>query len=345
MRKWHLFAAVAQKNMILSGLVVVYVHKGENMQKLKVIIIGIVGAVVVSYFISTLYTRYKYPVSLPDDESSGRSVCIYENGQYDLMDAEEYIESVLLGTMQDDWNDEMLRVMAVILRTGVYYQMENQGEAQSGKSNLINETELREIRYTYSELKEKWGDGYKNASRRSKSAVSDTRGVVIRYEGQVILPAYHVVSVGHTVSAEELYGYDIPYLRQVDSGADRMASDFSTTRLFSEDRLRKIFDRWLTAEQDSSSDDMKILKATPSGFAITIDVFGAEVNASDFCMQLGLPSTNVHIDKPDDKYRVVSVGVGNSLGLSLYGAALLAANGESYKEIIQYYYNGVTVSR
>ena len=52
----------------------------------------------------------------------------------------------------------------------------------------------------------------------------------------------------------------------------------------------------------------------------------------------------MHIDKPDDKYRVVSIGVGNSLGLSLYGAALLAANGESYEEIIQYYYNGVTVS-
>lgn len=314
------------------------------MHKIKVIIIGIVGAVVVSYIISTLYTRYKYPVSLPDDKSSGRSVCIYENGQYDLIDAEEYIDLVLLGVMQDDWNDEMLRLMAVLLRTGVYYQMENQVESQSDKSNLINETELREIRYTYSELKEKWGEEYKNASRRSKSAVSDTRGVVIRYEGKVILPAYHVVSVGHTVSAEELYGYDIPYLRQVDSGADRMSSDFYTTGLFSEDRLRKVFARWLPEGQSAPSGGVNILKATPSGFAVTIDVFGAEVSASDFCMQLGFPSTNVHIDKPDDKYRVVSIGVGNSLGLSLYGAALLAANGESYEEIIQYYYNGVTVS-
>ena len=36
------------------------------------------------------------------------------------MDVEEYIESVLIGVMQDDWNEEMLKAMAVVLRTEVY---------------------------------------------------------------------------------------------------------------------------------------------------------------------------------------------------------------------------------
>ena len=52
-------------------------------------------------------------------------------------------------------------------------------------------------------MKEKWGDEYRNVARRSHAAVSNTRGVAIRYDGHVILPVYHVVSVGHTVSAEE----------------------------------------------------------------------------------------------------------------------------------------------
>lgn len=315
------------------------------MQKLRTVIIGIAVAVLLSYIISSIYARYRYPVSLSEGQPSGKSVCVYEDGQYDLMDVEEYIESVLMGMMQDDWNEEMLKAMAVVLRTGVYYQMENQDTSQTGKNDLINESELREIRYTYAELKEKWGDKYRNVARRSHAAVSNTRGVAIRYDGQVILPVYHVVSVGHTVSAEELYGYDIPYLRQVDSGADRMASDFSTTLMFGGDRLRKTFDRWLSQSQTESGEDVRVSDATASGFARTVNVFGCEINADDFCRQLGLQSTNVHIDKPGEDYRVITVGVGNSLGMSLYGAALLAANGESYDEIIQYYYTGVTVSK
>ena len=82
----------------------------------------------------SIYARYRYPVSLSEGQPSGKSVCVYEDGQYDLMDVEEYIESVLMGMMQDDWNEEMLKAMAVVLRTGVYYQMENQDTSQTGKN-------------------------------------------------------------------------------------------------------------------------------------------------------------------------------------------------------------------
>ena len=108
------------------------------MQKLRTVIIGIAVAVLLSYIISSIYARYKYPVSLSEGQPSGKSVCVYEDGQYDLMDVEEYIESVLMGMMQDDWNEEMLKAMAVVLRTGVYYQMENQDTSQTGKNDLIN---------------------------------------------------------------------------------------------------------------------------------------------------------------------------------------------------------------
>lgn len=320
-------------------------NKGENMQKVRKIIIGIAGAVVISYIISAVYAKCRYSVSLSEREPSGKSVCIYEDGQYELIDVEDHIETILLGVMQDNWSDEMLKTMAVILRTGMYYQMESKNMSQAGNTNLINESELREIRYTYDELRQMWGDGYKDAVQRSRSAVLDTRGVVIRYNGKVILPVYHIVSVGHTVSAEELYGYDIPYLRQVDSDADRIAPEFSTTEMFSEDRLRKIFDRWLDKNAEEGNGKVCVLRATESGFAKTISVFGREIDAEDFCRQLGLASANVHIDRPGDDYRVITIGVGNSLGMSLYGAEILAANGESYDEIIRYYYTGVTVSK
>ena len=56
-------------------------NRGENMQKLRTVIIGIAVAVLLSYIISSIYARYKYPVSLSEGQPSGKSVCVYEDGQ------------------------------------------------------------------------------------------------------------------------------------------------------------------------------------------------------------------------------------------------------------------------
>ena len=36
-------------------------------------------------------------------------------------------------------------------------------------------------------------------------------------------------------------------------------------------------------------------------------------------------------------------GVGDGLGLSLYGANQMALSGKGYKEIIEYYYSGINI--
>ena len=162
------------------------------------------------------------------------------------------------------------------------------------------------------------------------------------------MPAYHLVSTGHTVSAEEIYGYNIPYLQSVDSDVDMTADNFSETVIYSDDRLRKTFQKWLDNEDDQNQDEaetVKVLSATPSGFAKSINVFGCEVEGEVFKNQLGLQSSNIHIDKVDGGYRIITVGVGDSLGLSLYGAGILSQNGETYNEILMYYYTDVEISR
>lgn len=316
---------------------------GKNL-KVKYILLGILGAFVLTYVISYMYNRTASGQAAVDDEKN-RSICIYQDGAYELVDVEEYVQQVLAGMADGGWNMEMLRTVAVIIRTGIYHQMDanTHNTANNGKTaNLINEAELREIRYTEDELREMWGNDYQRITNMTSRAVSDTRGVVVCYDGEVIVPVYHMVSTGHTVSAEELFGSDIPYLRQVSSDADRMADDFSCTVLYSGDRFRKTFQKWLGDETD---DEVKISSATASGYAKEISVFGNTIDAELFRDQLGLASTNIHIDRQENEYRVITVGVGDSLGLSLYGAGVLAANGESYEDILQYYYTGVTVGK
>lgn len=306
--------------------------------------LGILGAFVLTYVISYMYNRTASGQAAVGDEKN-RSVCIYQDGAYELVDVEEYIQQVLAGMADSGWNMEMLRTVAVIIRTGIYHQMDTNthNAANNGKTvNLVNEADLREIRYTEDELREMWGNDYQRITNMTSRAVSDTRGVVVRYDGEVIVPVYHMVSTGHTVSAEEMFGGDVPYLRQVSSDADRMADNFSGTVLYSGDRLRKTFQKWL---EDETEDEVKVVSATASGYAKEISVFGSVLDAELFRDQLGLASTNIHIDRQENEYRIITVGVGDSLGLSLYGAGVLAANGETYEDILQYYYTGVTVGK
>ena len=318
------------------------------MKNIRYILVGTALAILLCYIISYIYNKRIGQADVSETMKSDRRVCVYDGGDYALMDAEEYTSLVLAGMMTDSWEDEMLKTMAVIIRTGIYYQMDMadqnvSGEAGTGE-NLINESRLREIRYSYQELKKMWGHSYDQVILRCRNAVSSTAGRVMKYEGKLIMPVYHIVSVGHTVSAEEMYGYDIPYLRQVSSDADRGAETFSFTVIYSEDRLRKEFQD-LIAGSGKSGEEVKVTSATASGFAKSIDVFGAVIDAEEFKDKLGLLSTNIHIDKVDSGYRIITVGVGDSIGLSVYGADILAKNGESYRDILTYYYSGIDIIR
>ena len=143
------------------------------MRNAKTIIIGIACAMALAYIISGIYDKAVGGDNTDGSAKSGRNVCIYDNGEYSLVDVEEYTASTLAGMMSDKWSDEMLKAVAVVVRTGIYYQMDenDRNSATQGQTkNLINESQLREIRYTESQLKKKWGGECSGIMRRAEKA-------------------------------------------------------------------------------------------------------------------------------------------------------------------------------
>lgn len=291
--------------------------------------------------------------------SSSRDVCILQNGNYRLIDCEEYILYVLAGLYDPSWNVEMTKTMAVLTRTAIYYEMNDQADTANGGGKIINEGDLKEIRVEKDELKQKWGKEYKQNMEMVYQAVKDTMGQVIVYDGRLIIPVSHAVSIGVTVSAEELYGTAIPYLVSVDSSQDIQSPDFSTTKIYSALRLKKefgmngegeAFDGSETAgsaqneEQAVDADALTVLEATKSGFVRKVNVFGTVVTGETFAQTLSLGTTNFHIDQVEEGYRIISIGKGSSLGMSLYGAGWKADQGSTYREIIAYYYPETSIA-
>ena len=60
---------------------------------------------------------------------------------------------------------------------------------------------------------------------------------------------------------------------------------------------------------------------------------------------LGLNSACCYIKEVEGKVRIVTKGLGHGIGLSQYGANELAKEGNDYKEILQYYYKDVEITK
>lgn len=335
-------------------------------EKIVMICAGLVTAFAIPYIITSIFQagNHKDKMNIKALES-GRNVCIFRQGEYELIDVEEYVLYTLAGQADLSWEDEMLKAMAVIIRTSIYYQMNaNAGTYTNSGSRLINEDQLIEIRYEDEELRQMWGNSYEANLYRMFKAVAETEGKIITYDSGCIVPMYHRISIGSTVSASEIYGVNLPYLQSVGSSADIEASGFSSSVVYSEIRVKKIFSdkgydivdsssggKPTSAEQQSEGDSeadidpaaLKVIEATASGFAKRVNVFGTIMSGEEFADIMGLASTNFHIDVVDSGFRIITIGQGSCVGLSLYGANAMAKEGADYIAILTYYYTGVEI--
>lgn len=83
--------------------------------------------------------------------------------------------------------------------------------------------------FTLKAAKEYYGSDYEKAYKKVKSAVQSVENEILTYDGEPIIVAFHAASNGHTQSAKNAWGEDIPYLLSVDSSADK---DLVATRMY-----------------------------------------------------------------------------------------------------------------
>ena len=154
-----------------------------------------------------------------ENSKLGKDVLIEINGLYKSMDVEEFVLGVLPGTIPADYDEETLKVQAVLIRTNVLKEMQEK-----------NTEDAADLSYRYLTVEERialWGErNYEKYEGRFEKAVAQTAGKVVEQEDSLIMALYHEVSIGKTASAEEILGEDISYLQSVDSSQDVEAKHY-----------------------------------------------------------------------------------------------------------------------
>lgn len=180
---------------------------------------------IIPYTLCALFSLFSDKIRIGQGDNAleshrlNKDVLMEINGLYKSMDVEEYILGVLPGTIPADYDEEALKVQAILIRTNVLKEMEEKGTSDAS-----------DLSYDYLTVEERitlFGErNYERYEKRFENAVVETAGQVLRQEGSLIMALYHEVSIGKTMSAKEILGEDIAYLQSVDSSQDVEAKHY-----------------------------------------------------------------------------------------------------------------------
>lgn len=204
--------------------------------------------------------------------------------------------------------------------------------------------------------------GYSAEHPVTSRAVDATRGEVVVFRGQPIPAFFHSSSGGHTENSEDIWSAVLPYIRSRPDPYDRSEESekhYNWQVVLSQNELVNQLNQ--KGYQLQRIDDIKIMELTSSGRRVKrllvsgIDVAENPVavelsNADKVRRTLGLKSSMFTIEKEiDPQGRLLAVtftgsGWGHGLGMSQWGAKGMAEQGYSYREILQYYYTGVSIA-
>ena len=263
-----------------------------------------------------------------------KDVLIEVQGLYKHIDVEEYILGVLPSVVPANYDDEMLKVQAILVRTNLLKEMEENGTADG-----------KDLSYTYLTVDEQielFGKrNYEKQRKRFEKAVVATSGVVLRKEGNLIMALYHEVSIGETVSGQEILGEDISYLQSVESRKDVEAKHYMTVLEYDFDKIAEL--AGLKAQEEIV--EVKIEESSEHGYVKKASVGGNIYSGEELAKLFELPSTNFYVEKLENQLRFVCLGKGSGLGLSQYGGNCMAIEGKTYEDIIKYYYQKVSIEQ
>ena len=191
-----------------------------------------------------------------------------------------------------------------------------------------------------------WGDNAAAYTAKITSAVSETDGMAVLYDGQPIQAVFFSSAAGRTVDAVEVWGNSVPYLTGVDSPeGDEVPNYHSTVTFTLEEFKSKLLAQYPDA--DLSGDPAGWFQNTvpnSAGGVGQVDVGGVTVSGGALRTLLGLRSTSFTVTADSQGVTFSVTGYGHGVGMSQYGANALAKQGKTYDEILKWYYTGVEVA-
>ncbi len=261
---------------------------------------------------------------------SGDLQCIAENGGVffiNICDIESYIVGVVKAEGGNGKTRDYFRVQATITRTYTYRHL---GRHLSDGYNLCDDVHCQ----VFSGLA---------TDTLIRGAVADTRDeVIVTPDSNLIISAFHSNCGGETSPSEYAWPSSQPYLTKV---IDPYCTSTKNATWKKEVDLNSWASMLKGFGYKGITDSAAIFNWPDTGRVRDYRVGDFSVPFSRIRSELSLRSAWFGIKASGDTLILSGRGYGHGIGLCQEGAIAMASKGIGYKEIIRFYYPGVTILR
>lgn len=257
----------------------------------------------------------------------------------------DYITGVLAAEMPASFEPEALKAQAVAAASYALYCAAGNKHAGAG-ADVCADFGCCQAWQDEQARRDKWGDDFERYEQKLRAAAEETAGQVLRYQGRPAFTAFHASSAGATEASGEIWN-PVPYLISVDS--PETAGDVPNYISTLDCAALDFRDVLLSArpEADFSGDEsgwIGEIVRDGSGRVKTACLGGADFSGTELRSLFSLRSTAFELSYSEGRFLFTVTGSGHGVGMSQYGAQVLAKNGASYTEILAHYYPGTELS-
>lgn len=229
---------------------------------------------------------------------------------------DEYGLGVLAREISMDDKLEAVKAQAMIVRTSLYREIEENGSG----------TVFRERFWSEDDMRKQWGgNDFQKKYKKLVKAWEDTEQRIIVYGGKPAIVPFHQLSNGKTRAGSEVLGSEAyPYLVSRECPKDLEAPNAMSTVMI-------------------EKADYEITSYDSAGYVNTVRFGDRTYTGEEFRKEYGLASSCFALQDYEGKLRVTVTGSGHGLGLSQNTANEMAKEGKKCDEIIEYFFEGTEI--
>ncbi|MFA1822466.1 stage II sporulation protein D [Virgibacillus oceani] len=250
---------------------------------------------------------------------------------------EEYVVRVVASEMPAEFEKEALKAQALAART---YIVNHKLYTDDSDEYDVTDTVMHQVYKDDYELQKEWGSDYEWKINKITEAVNATQGEILTHNDAPITPAFFSTSNGYTENSEDYWEDELPYLRSVESHWDEDSPKFKDQKTFSIEQLEEA----LAIELPYNEAFHIEVSRTESERVDHLALNGNEISGREVREKLDLQSSDFTIKQRDNHLIFTTKGYGHGIGMSQYGANGMAEEGNSYQDIVTYYYKNVEIS-
>ncbi|MEG1633668.1 MAG: stage II sporulation protein D [Oscillospiraceae bacterium] len=275
---------------------------------------------------------------------SALTFTVLSGGETKTVSMAEWLPGVVAGEMPALFEEEALKAQAVAARTYIISR-KRLGTSAHPEADVCDNPDCCKAHTSSENLRLKWGDNYESCMQKINAAVSATDGEYLSYGGEAIQALFHSSSPGRTEDSGALWAA-LPYLVSVDS--PETAEDVPN---FVTEVAVSVTDFASTLRAAGYSPD---LSATPDkwvgkleedggGRVAVAPIGGTEFTGAELRRIFALRSAAFTLEYINGEFLFTVTGFGHGVGMSQYGANVMAKNGADYAEILARYYPGTAL--